>query len=129
MTRTPITVRVARWSATHPWRALGLWLGLIVVAMVLSGAVAPRTATATDMAAGSSQRALRMLDEAGREEPPSELVLVTPPASADDDAAALDPLRPRPPWPTCAPAWPPSPRSRAWATSSGPTTAGPPCCR
>jgi len=25
MDKRPLTVRVARWSATHPWRAMGLW--------------------------------------------------------------------------------------------------------
>ncbi|HEX7133305.1 MAG TPA: MMPL family transporter [Iamia sp.] len=85
-TRTPVTVRVARWSATHPWRSLGLWLGLVVAAIVLSATIAPKTATSEDMAAGSSQRALRLLDEAGLEEPASELVLVTP----TDDGDALD---------------------------------------
>ena len=24
--RRPVTVRVARWSAVHPWRAIALWL-------------------------------------------------------------------------------------------------------
>ncbi|HEV7721513.1 MAG TPA: MMPL family transporter [Iamia sp.] len=83
MARTPLTVRVARWSATHPWRSLGLWLGLVVLAIVLSATVAPKTATSVDMAAGSSQRALRMLDEAGLEEPASELVLVTAGSGGD----------------------------------------------
>ncbi|HMJ75623.1 MAG TPA: MMPL family transporter [Iamia sp.] len=91
MARTPLTVRVARWSATHPWRSLGLWLGLVVLAIVLSATVAPKKATSIDMAAGSSQRALRLLDEAGLEEPASELVLVTA-RSGDDplDRSAAD---------------------------------------
>jgi RND superfamily putative drug exporter len=84
--RPSLTVRVARWSATHPWRSLGLWLGLIVVAVVLSATVAPRTADDADMAAGSSQRALRLLDEAGLEEPAGEQVLVT----AAGDEGGLD---------------------------------------
>jgi len=86
MARTPLTVRVARWSATHPWRSMGLWLGLVVLSIVLSASVAPKTATSIDMAAGSSQSALRLLDEAGLEEPASELVLVT----ADPDDGPLD---------------------------------------
>ncbi len=87
-TRSPLTVRVARWSATHPWRSLGLWLGLVAVAIVLSATVAPRTADDADMAAGSSQQALRMIDEAGLEEPAGEHVLVTAGSGSLDHAAA-----------------------------------------
>ncbi|HMG43148.1 MAG TPA: MMPL family transporter [Acidimicrobiales bacterium] len=102
MTRTPVTVRVARWSATHPWRSLGLWLGLVAVSVVLSATVAPKTATSEDMAAGSSQQALRLLDDAGLEDPASELVVVSSPdgeldrpdavAALADGAARMDAL-------------------------------------
>jgi RND superfamily putative drug exporter len=88
--RRPLLVRIARWSATHPWRSLGLWLGLIVVAVVVSSTVSPRTATSADMAAGSSQRALRLIDEAGLQEPAGESVLVTPSTGRADDAGTLD---------------------------------------
>jgi len=37
--RRPVTVRVARWSATHPWRAIALWLVFVVscIAVALPG--------------------------------------------------------------------------------------------
>src|SRR5215204_2205021 len=33
------TVRVARWSATHPWRAIGLWVAFVVSAIALMSTV------------------------------------------------------------------------------------------
>ena len=37
--RKPLTVRVARWSAIHPWRAMALWI-VFVVASISVGAIA-----------------------------------------------------------------------------------------
>ena len=32
----PVPLRAARWSATHPWRAILGWLALVVVAVGLA---------------------------------------------------------------------------------------------
>ena len=31
MGKRPITVRVARWSAEHPWRSIALWVAFVAV--------------------------------------------------------------------------------------------------
>ena len=36
---TAVPMRAARWSATHPWRAILAWLGFVVVAVSLAVAV------------------------------------------------------------------------------------------
>jgi len=37
--RTNLTGRVGLWSGRHPWRAIGIWLAFIVIAVVAGGAV------------------------------------------------------------------------------------------
>ena len=41
--RRPSTVRVARWSAMHPWRAIGAWFALVAIAVALSSLVPGRS--------------------------------------------------------------------------------------
>ena len=75
-TSTP-TVRVARWSATHPWRAIGLWAALVATAIVLMGTVPTQRTTDADFRIGESGAASAMLDDAGLAPTPAESVLVT----------------------------------------------------
>ena len=35
----PVTVRVARWSATHPWRAIALWLVFVAACVAVGSAL------------------------------------------------------------------------------------------
>ncbi len=49
------TVRVARWSATHPWRAIGLWIALVTAAVALMLSVPTQQVSEAD--AGSASRA------------------------------------------------------------------------
>lgn len=91
MTRTPlagIPIRAARWSATHPWRAISAWLVLVAVAVALAATVSTHRAQDADYRVGESGRAAAMIEKAGLDEPPSESVLIT---SRGDhlDAAAL----------------------------------------
>jgi RND superfamily putative drug exporter len=83
-----MTVRVARWSAEHPWRAIALWL-LFVVACVAAGSAAGlRQVNALDTGVGDSGRAARLLHDAGLDSPASEDVLITSPVSSLDAAQA-----------------------------------------
>ncbi|MDX6213123.1 MAG: putative drug exporter of the superfamily, partial [Frankiales bacterium] len=41
----PMTVRVARWSATHPWRAIGAWVLFVTLCVVGGGAVGTKALT------------------------------------------------------------------------------------
>lgn len=80
MTRTPlagIPIRAARWSAMHPWRAIGAWLVLVAVAVALAATVPTQEATNADYLIGESGRASTMLERAGLDQPPAESVLIT----------------------------------------------------
>ncbi|MEV8374257.1 MMPL family transporter [Kribbella sp. NPDC056861] len=88
MSRGSGTVRVARWSATHPWRAIGLWLLLVVVAVGLMTAVPKQTTKADDTWTGQSGTASELIRDAGLEDKPGETVLVTDPDGPLDKAAA-----------------------------------------
>ena len=45
-----VPIRAARWSATHPWRAILGWLALVVVAVGLAGTVSTQEASDDDYA-------------------------------------------------------------------------------
>jgi RND superfamily putative drug exporter len=79
MSRGSVTVRAARWSATHPWRAIGLWLILVAVAVGLSVMVPKQTTKAADTWVGQSGQAAELIHQAGLDGKPSETVLVTDP--------------------------------------------------
>ena len=92
---TTVSMRAARWSATHPWRAIVGWLALVVVAVGIAGAVSTKEASDDDYRLGESGVADRWVHEAGLDSPDSEEVLVTAargdldPAQADEAAARL----------------------------------------
>jgi putative drug exporter of the RND superfamily len=83
-----MTVRLARWSATHPGRAIGLWLMLVVVAVGLMVAIPTQKTKAEDTWIGQSGTASELIRDAGLEDKPSETVLVTDPDGPLDKAAA-----------------------------------------
>ncbi len=85
--RSPV-VRVARWSAPHPWRALGLWLALVAGAMTLMALVPTQSMSDDDYGVGESGRAAEMIRDADLEQAPNEVVLVTAESGTLDRAAA-----------------------------------------
>ena len=89
MTRGPQAV--ARWSAHNPWRAIGLWLALVVLAVGLSALIPTQTTDDADYRVGQSGVADQMIHEAGLAAPDTEYVVIT----GDHDAAlvAADELR------------------------------------
>jgi RND superfamily putative drug exporter len=89
MGKRPVTVRMARWSAEHPWRAIALWVVFVAVCFVGGSAAGTHEATAQDDAIGESGRAYVMIDE-GRfaDEPAVDNVLITARSGALDKAAA-----------------------------------------
>ncbi|GAB2460979.1 MMPL family transporter [Jatrophihabitans fulvus] len=86
--REPATVRVARWSATHPWRAISLWLAFVTVCIALGSTTTLRQATDLDQAIGQSGQAARWVHDAGLEKPDTENVLVSARSGRLDPAAA-----------------------------------------
>ncbi|WP_238164192.1 MMPL family transporter [Kribbella pittospori] len=83
-----VTVRVARWSAIHPWRAIGLWLLLVVVAVGMSVVIPKQQMQSKDTWVGQSGQAAEMIEQAGLGDRPAETVLVTDPDGRLDKAAA-----------------------------------------
>jgi putative drug exporter of the RND superfamily len=83
-----VTVRVARWSAIHPWRAIGLWLLLVVVAVGMSVVIPKQQMQSKDTWVGQSGQAAEMIEQAGLGDRPAETVLLTDPDGPLDKAAA-----------------------------------------
>ncbi|MEH0981130.1 MMPL family transporter [Micromonospora sp. CPCC 205556] len=78
MGRRPVTVRVARWSAEHPWRAIALWVVFVAVCFVGGNAAGLKEATDADMAIGESGRADVIVTAGDFDDPAVENVLITP---------------------------------------------------
>ncbi|MCA2218327.1 MMPL family transporter [Jidongwangia harbinensis] len=89
MRKRPVTVRVARWSAEHPWRALALWVVFVAVCFVGGSAAGLQEAKSDDMAVGESGRATVMIEE-GKfgDEAAVDNVLITARSGALDRPAA-----------------------------------------
>src|SRR5262245_54180922 len=75
--RQPVTVRAARWSATHPWRAIGLWIVFVAVCFAAGGWVGTKEATDADTAIGESGRATTIVADGHFDEHAKENVLIT----------------------------------------------------
>ncbi len=89
MGRRPVTVRMARWSAEHPWRAIALWVVFVAVCFVGGNAAGLKEATAQDDAIGEAGRAYVMIEEGGfADEPAVDNVLITARSGKLDTAAA-----------------------------------------
>lgn len=88
MNRRPMTVRVARWSATHPWRAMALWLVFVAISISV-GALAGTKESSNSGEVGETLRAEQMI-EAGEfpDDPAVERVLITSPSGPLDQPAA-----------------------------------------
>ncbi|GAA1513228.1 MMPL family transporter [Nocardioides humi] len=82
-----LPTRAARWSATHPWRAIGAWLAFVVIAVGLAATVPTNDVEDADYRVGESGRAADLVDAAGLDQAPYESVLVRA-RSGDLDAAA-----------------------------------------
>jgi putative drug exporter of the RND superfamily len=88
MSRGPLTVRVARWSATHPWRAMALWTVFVALCFTLGSMTGLKEANENDNPIGEAGRAHQIVDTAGFDDPTVESVLVTPRSGALDTARA-----------------------------------------
>ena len=92
------TVRLAGWSARHPWRALAGWVLLVVLAVLAGSAVGTRQLTDADSAVGLSAPADRALEAADFADPVTESLLLqsrSGPLDADAAAAAAADLQRR----------------------------------
>ncbi|MFI7646472.1 MMPL family transporter [Micromonospora sp. NPDC049460] len=84
----PVTVRLARWSAEHPWRAIALWVVFVAVCFVGGNAAGLKEATGADQAVGESGRAGLIVDAGDFADPAVENVLITARVGTLDPVAA-----------------------------------------
>ncbi len=84
----PVTVRLARWSAEHPWRAIALWVVFVAVCFAGGSAAGLNEADQSDQAIGESGRAVLIVSAGDFADPAVENVLITPRDGALDPAAA-----------------------------------------
>jgi RND superfamily putative drug exporter len=83
-----ITTRAARWSATHPWRAIGLWLLFVTTAITVMTTVPTHKVSESDSWVGESGRAAAILHDAGLADPPAEHILIAAPSGRLDRGRA-----------------------------------------
>jgi RND superfamily putative drug exporter len=87
--KRPVTVRVARWSAEHPWRAIALWVVFVAVCFVGGSMAGTVEATNRDQAIGESGRADVIVDDGHFDNPAAESILITARTGALDNDAAM----------------------------------------
>ncbi|HEX8346191.1 MAG TPA: MMPL family transporter [Actinoplanes sp.] len=88
MGKKSVTVRAARWSAEHPWRAVAFWVVFVAVCFVGGNMAGLNEATAEDMSVGESGRAGAMIEAGEFTDPAVENVLITAPSGKLDMTAA-----------------------------------------
>ncbi|MEU9876896.1 MMPL family transporter [Streptomyces phaeochromogenes] len=81
------TVRMARWSALHPWRAIIGWLVFVVLCLGLGSAVGVNSAKTADYRVGEAGRAEAIAAEGQLERRSIEQVLISARPGALDEAA------------------------------------------
>ena len=86
MGKPMLTVRIARWSAEHPWRAIGAWLLFVAVCIGAGQVTGTRSADFDDHPKGELATYQSIVDEAGFTRPATENVLI----SARDGALDRD---------------------------------------
>ncbi|MFC9695081.1 MMPL family transporter [Kribbella sp. NPDC056951] len=87
MARGQITVRAARWSATHPWRAIAMWVA-VVIACFAVGQVTGTNKADGDGDIGETTRADNIVKDGNFADPDVESVLITAPSGTLDQAEA-----------------------------------------
>ena len=88
MAGRPMTVRVARWSAEHPWRAVALWIVFVAVCFIGGSAAGLNEASNSDQAIGEAGRASTIVESGNFDDAAVENVLITSRGGSLDSAAA-----------------------------------------
>jgi uncharacterized membrane protein YdfJ with MMPL/SSD domain len=71
-----IAARMGHWSATHRRKAVLIWIGFVIVAVIGGGAVGQRSLTDAESEAGSTRTAELALENNGLKDRASESVLI-----------------------------------------------------
>jgi putative drug exporter of the RND superfamily len=82
------TVRVARWSATHPWRAVALWLVFVAACVTVGNLAGLREQSDLDSTIGQSGRAAHWIHDAHLDGRDTENILITARSGRLDTATA-----------------------------------------
>ncbi|MFI0357399.1 MMPL family transporter [Actinomadura sp. 9N407] len=77
MKKRPATVRMARWSAAHPWSAIGLWTLFVFLCLALGGAAGTDSISDEESGVGGSGRAGRIVASGDFRTVAEENVLIT----------------------------------------------------
>ncbi|MFD9437060.1 response regulator [Streptomyces sp. NPDC060002] len=88
-----LTVRIARSSARHPWRAIVGWLVFVVLCLAAGGAVGMNSARTADYRVGEAGRAEAVATEGHLERRSAEQVLISARSGALDTEAARSAVR------------------------------------
>ncbi|TGA97562.1 MMPL family transporter [Streptomyces sp. MZ04] len=88
MKKRSVTVRVARWSALHPWRAVIGWLVFVVLCLGGGIAAGMNSATSEDFRVGEAGRAEALATEGGVQLRSTEHVLIRAASGPLDKGAA-----------------------------------------
>ncbi|MGP4026705.1 MMPL family transporter [Actinomadura sp. 3N407] len=87
---TNLPVRMARWSAGHPWRAIAGWFLFVALCLGAGISIGGQAATTEDFRIGEAGRAEAMAAEGGLQREPVEHVLITAKSGGAFDRAAAD---------------------------------------
>ena len=82
-----VAATLGGWSARHRLTAVGAWLALVVVTMLIGSAIGQVTMNQAEYGVGESGRATWTLVNAGIKDPASELVMISSSAASPDKAA------------------------------------------
>ncbi|MGW1781813.1 MMPL family transporter [Streptomyces sp. NPDC002143] len=86
-----LPVRMARWSAAHPWRGIVGWFVFVVLCLGIGISVGTNAATTEDFRIGEAGRGEEIAAEGGLQQRPVEHVLITAkPGTGKLDIAAVD---------------------------------------
>ncbi len=86
-----LPVRMARWSAVHPWRGIVGWFVFVVLCLGIGITVGTNPATTEDFRIGEAGRGEAIAAEGGLQQRPVEHVLITAkPGTGKLDIAAAD---------------------------------------
>src|SRR5262245_25621275 len=77
MGKPMLTVRIARWSAEHPWRAIGAWLLFVAICIGAGQVTGTKSADFDDAPKGEPANYQTSGDEAGFTHPATENVLIS----------------------------------------------------
>ncbi|OXY89902.1 MMPL family transporter [Streptomyces diastatochromogenes] len=88
-----LTVRMARWSARHPWRALLGWLLFVALCLGVGSAVGTNSAKTADYRVGEAGRAETMADEGHLGRLSTEQILISARSGPLDEGPAASAVR------------------------------------